>query len=67
MVFQGSGVALEAHKDSVSETLSAYKWYIGLNGVSEFWQDVLLLDQLQGLILSKVPRDQMVMFIREDA
>ena len=24
----GSGVALEAHKDSVSETLSAYKWYM---------------------------------------
>ena len=49
----------------------AYRWCAGLavvlNEGTEEWPSVVIMDKLKGLVLAKVSRDQMVVFVEEDA
>ena len=38
-----------------------------LNEGTEEWPSVVVMDELKGLVLAEVSRDQMVMFVEEDA
>ena len=40
---------------------------IGLNEGAEKWPSVVITDKLKGLVLAKVSRHRMVMFVEEDA
>ena len=70
MVVPGSGVVQES-VGLVTLWLGLHTGGAGLavvlNKGAEEWPSVVIMDKLKGLVLVKVSRDQMVVFVEEDA